>query len=413
MMDTITIKEYDQLYIRDKRDISHHVISKEDAIALQSAIMDEEPVFKWGYKKLTAQHWVGTVSLRDLNIEILPKLYGSVSEEELRRVLTRMLLISHQRPSVREIPGVSQVCKNSLIEVLIDAFLTALEKYTQEGLNHSYKKIDKNINRVKGTILFSKQFSKNVLNPTKFWCRYSKFTADNSINQFFKLCLKLMFKVTSDAQNKRRIKLLLPAYEDFEDIDKEKALAKEIVFNSTNQSAEESYTYGRLFLNNIFSTMSAGNVAINMMLFDMNALYELFIYKVAHIVYGNRVSYQMRGNYLLRRDSDSKKHISLRPDIAIKLVTGNTVIVDTKWKIPQRFAKESDLYQMNAYSTSINGIDEVILLYPLVRNNQIVDNYHFIDANGIKRPLKIRTIDLTRCLEWKQFITDFPKVLFD
>lgn len=142
------LKEYDQLYIRDKRDISHHVISKEDAIALQSAIMDEEPVFKWGYKKLTAQHWVGTVSLRDLNIEILPKLYGSVSEEELRRVLTRMLLISHQRPSVREIPGVSQVCKNSLIEVLIDAFLTALEKYTQEGLNHSYKKIDKNINRV-------------------------------------------------------------------------------------------------------------------------------------------------------------------------------------------------------------------------------------------------------------------------
>lgn len=40
MMDTIIIKEYDQLQIRDKRDVVHNVISKEDALALQSIIMD-------------------------------------------------------------------------------------------------------------------------------------------------------------------------------------------------------------------------------------------------------------------------------------------------------------------------------------------------------------------------------------
>ena len=410
-MDTIILKEYEQLHIREKRDINHNAISKEDAIALQSVIMNEEPVFKWGYKKMIAQHWVGTISLRDLNIEILPKLHGFVSEEDLRKVLTRMLLVSHQSPSVREIPGLSQFCKNSLIEVLIDTFLTSLEKYTQEGLRHSYKKIDRNINRVKGTILFSKQFSKNILTPTKFWCRYSKFTADNDINQFFKLCLKTMFQVSSDSQNKRRIKLLLPVYNEFGDINKDKALLKEIIFNSTNKSAQESYTYGRLFLNSVFSTMSAGNAAINMMLFDMNALYELFIYKVVHLVYGNRASYQMRGNYLLKRDSDSKKHISLRPDIAIKNAIGNIVIVDTKWKIPQKFVKESDLYQMNAYSTSICGVDEVILLYPFVQNEQIIDDYHFIDASGNKRSLKIRTVDLMKCLEWKQFLRYFPTVL--
>ena len=101
-MDTIVIKEFDELHIKEKRDISRNVISKEDAIALQSIIMDEEPVFKWGFRKLTAQHWVGTISLKDLNIETLPKLYGSVSEEQLRAVLTRMILVSHQKPSARE-----------------------------------------------------------------------------------------------------------------------------------------------------------------------------------------------------------------------------------------------------------------------------------------------------------------------
>lgn len=45
MMNTIVIKEYDELHIKDKRDITKNAISKEDAISLQSIIMDEEPVF--------------------------------------------------------------------------------------------------------------------------------------------------------------------------------------------------------------------------------------------------------------------------------------------------------------------------------------------------------------------------------
>ena len=86
MMETIVLKEYGQLHIKDKRDAIHNVISKEDALALQTVIMDEEPVFKWGYKKLTAQHWVGTISLKNLTIEILPKLYGYVSTDDLRPI---------------------------------------------------------------------------------------------------------------------------------------------------------------------------------------------------------------------------------------------------------------------------------------------------------------------------------------
>lgn len=410
-MEKIIIKEYDQLLIREKRDIKQKTITKDDAIALQGIIMGEEPVFKWGYKKLIAQHWVGNITLKNLSIEILPKLYGSVSEDDLRNVLTRMLLISHQRPSVREMPGMTQLCKNSLLEMLIDTFLTSLEKYTREGLTHSYRKVDINLSRVKGRILFNKQFSQNVLTPTKFWCRYSKFTADNNINQFFKLCLDQMSRNSTDAQNQSRIKYLIPVYEDFTYMSKEKALMHEMVFTSTNQSAEESYIYGKLFLNNIFSTLSAGNVPINMMLFDMNNLYELFIYKVAHLVYKNRAFYQMRGNYLLQRDSDSKKRTILRPDITIRQDNGSLAIIDTKWKIPLKFAKESDLYQMNAYSTSIDDIKEVILLYPLVKNERMVDNYHFIDKGGSKRPLKIRTIDLMQCLNWKKFLSDFPSIL--
>lgn len=410
MIDTIVIKEYDQLQIRDRRDIEHNVISKEDALALQSIIMDDEPVFKWGYKKLIAQYWVGTISLKDLNIEILPKLYEYVSTDDLRTVLMRMISISHHAPSVREMPGMVRMKKNSLIEMLIDAFLNSLEKYVQEGLQHSYKKIDKNINGVKGRILFGKQFTRNVLEPTKFWCRFSKFTADNEINRFMKLCLDQMYKVSNDEQNKRRIKYYLPLFDDITTVSKEKVLSKPIVFNSTNKRAEETYRYGILFLNNIFSTLSAGNTFISMMLFNMNDLYELFVYRVTKIIFGKNSLYQLRGNYLLERDTDERKYVGLRPDITIKKENGKLDIVDTKWKIPKNFAKEADTYQMNAYSSSINNVDRVILLYPYAANSSIVGNYNFIGLGGRKRQLNIRTVDLMKVLDWKAFLKEFEKI---
>lgn len=411
MIDTITIKEFDQLYIKDFRDTSNNVITKEDAFSLQSVIMEEQPVFKWGYKKLVAQQWVGTISLNNLVIEILPKLCGHVSTNDLRLVLMRMINVSLQSPSVREMPGMAQMRKNSLIEMLIETFLNSLEKYLKEGMHHSYAKIELNINRVKGRIIFNKQTSKNILDPTTFWCRFSNFTPDNDINRFMKLCLKEMFRLSEDNQNRKRIKNILPAFNDISIITKEKSLSKPIIFNSTSHRAEEAYRYGMLFLNNIFSTLSAGNTTISMMLFNMNEIYELFIYRVSRLIFGNKVIYHMHGNYLLQRDYDSRKYIGLRPDISIKKEFGMLDIIDTKWKIPKNFAKETDTYQMNAYSTSIKNVERIILLYPLVSNDSIVQDYSFIDLSGRKRPLLIRTINLMLVLDWKSFLVEFKKIL--
>ena len=410
MMDTIVLKEYDQLHIKEKRDPARSVISKEDALALQTVIMEDEPVFKWGYKKLTAQHWVGTISLKNLNIEILPKLYGYVSADDLRTVLMRMILISHQSPSVREMPGMVQMKRDSLIEMLIDTFLNRLEKYVREGLQHSYNKVDRNINGVKGRILFGKQFSRNMLDPTKFWCRYSQFTEDNEINRFMKLCLSQMNAVSRDEQNRRRIRHLMPAFEAVPLVGREKVLARPVIFNSTNHRAEEAYQYGLLFLKNMFSTLSPGNTSISMMLFNMNELYELFIYRVSRIAFGSRATYQMRGSYLLERDSDRRKYIGLRPDITIKNGAGEFDIVDTKWKIPKNFVKESDAYQMNAYSGSIRKAARVFLLYPHVERGDIVGDYSFADLCGRKRVLKVRTVDLLSMLSWRTFIEEFKAV---
>lgn len=110
-------------------------------------------------------------------------------------------------------------------------------------------------------------------------------------------------------------------------------------------------------------TVNAGGIAMNVMLFDMNHLFELFMFKAIRQVYGSRVHYQSGNNYLVHSVDSGRNYIRLRPDIAIYSDSGN-YIIDTKWKMPISFAKESDIYQMNAYSTGIGKVERVFLLYP-------------------------------------------------
>ena len=403
MIETISIREYEYLNVREHRNIAEKSISKDDALALQTILMNELPVFKWGYRKIYAQQWVGTVSLKNLNIEILPKLSNYIDSNDLRAVLTRMLLISHQVPSTKKIFGNIQTQKNSLIEIIISTFLTELEKYINDGVLNTYTKCNNNIKNIKGKILFNKQFSRNVLKIDRFWCSYSKFISNNHINQFLKLCLIEMLKATTDSFNKKRIKIFLLFFDSVEDVSKEKIISKKIVFTLINKRAEPSYCLGQLFIKNIFSSLSSGRTNMNIMLFDMNKLFEIFIYKSMKIIFKRNISYQKAGSYAISRDSDGKKFISLRPDITIKRDDNNFDIVDTKWKIPESFSKGSDVYQMNAYSTSLSSVNSIYLLYPFVQTKSSIGNYHFVDNNGNNRPLKIRAVDLLKCLKWEDF----------
>ena len=167
-----------------------------------------------------------------------------------------------------------------------------------------------------------------------------------------------------------------------------------------------------MFLENIYATLNAGATKIYSMLFDMNLLYETFIYRAALTAFGNRVTYQRKAGYVVSRDADAKRFICMRPDLTVKANDVTEIIIDTKWKIPNKFAKESDIYQMNAYSTSSNKVSKVVLLYPhLDSTEKMVGNYTFLLGNGHARALEIKTIDITKVLTWNGFLKDLRTVI--
>ena len=323
-----------------------------------------------------------------------------------------MLLVSYQNPSTKKLPGSVAADKDSLVEVLIDAFLCRLDSYVKTGLLRSYEKVEKNIDLVKGRILFNKQFNHFALSPTKFYCRFSRYMQDNPLNQFFKTCLLEMKSVSRNRENRQAIARCLAFFEDITELPVAKAVATSIAFNSTNAIAEEPYNYGALFLKHYSTTLNSGITSVNVLLFDMNKLFELFVFKVARQAFGHRIQYQSTGHYLVENNATKKRYVNLRPDLMLKLESGKSVVIDTKWKIPSSFAKENDVYQMNAYSSSLPQIQKVYLLYPESPYAKSIEGeYSFKDASGDIRALGIRTVNLAGCLNWRQFVDSFPAII--
>ncbi|MEE1163574.1 MAG: hypothetical protein UHU21_07760 [Lachnospiraceae bacterium] len=100
----------------------------------------------------------------------------------------------------------------------------------------------------------------------------------------------------------------------------------------------------------------------------------------------------------------------MKKGLTLKVSDDEQWIIDTKWKLPGRFAKESDVYQMNAYSTGIKNVSKVILLYPRVsRSDHLVGYYTLLSSVGGPRPLEIKLIDLMECLSWNEFLKSFKR----
>lgn len=405
------IREYDRIAIRETRDLEHNTISIHDANYLQRVIIDNNSVFVYGNRCLIAQQYVGVIQLPEFSIEILPKIYGEVDGAKLRDVLIRMLIVANQMGSVRQINAAVSLRKNALSEILIQTFLIHLKKYVDSGLQHEYIKRAENLDRVKGRILFSQQLRKNVLAPTRFYCRYSRYEVNNQLNRFFKCCLVEMRRLSRDAQNKKMADDLLLSFDCISDDDISTVLLYPIVFNSINERARESYQYGKLFLENLYTTLYTGDTNAYAMMFDMDKLYEKFIFRVAAQIFGNRIIYQKMGNYLVASNNDNRRYVSLRPDLTLRISDNEQWIIDTKWKMPGRFAKESDVYQMNAYATGIKNVSKVVLLYPRVeRSDHLTGDYTLLSHSGVQHNLSIRFVDLMGCLNWSTFLKKFGHI---
>lgn len=408
---SLVVLEHQKIYIGHERNLKKYQISKKDAEAIRAVDINNNGIFKWGNRYIIPQQWIGVISLPGLSIEILPKISNEENLDIIKETLLFMFKVANDIPTKNNIDAKINFTKNGLVEVLVSNFIKKVEYYIREGLIHSYNKTINNLNTVKGSIDFSKQINKNIMNPTRFVCKYSKLDVNNNINKYIKYTLIEMKHISRDYSNIRRLNTLLLYFDDIETFSINQVRGINISITRINARIKEIIDYCNLFLDGFSVSLSTGEYSVSSMLFDMNKIFEKFIYKYYKKIYGADVTYQYNRNYLISNKVDNTKKIKLKPDMLIDTKNGFKMVVDTKWKIIKSFIKESDVYQMNAYVSAIPNVDIAILLYPQTSTTKtVIEDYNFCNL-GAKKELRIRTVDLSLVGKEKLFIDHLKTLL--
>ena len=317
---------------------------------------------------ITARNYVGLITMTDGTvIEILPKIAGAnLSEGETKQIFLEMLKtlkdVSFKNFNVSSL----RTDHLSLLEIFIKMFIDEVAILTKQGLKASYMPVEANERFYKGKLLASQNIKYNLVSRERVFVRYDDFNLNRPENRLIKSTLDFLLKTTADGNNRRNAMRLLSF---FDGVDYSKSVdvdfSKCFVDRSINHY-EKAISWCRVFLKgNSFTAFSGSAVALAL-LFPMEKVFESFIASKFRKHIGNGVNLRTQDTKYSLFDSPTHA-FALRPDLVLEF-GGNTVIMDTKWKLLSDNVRnsgisQSDMYQMYAYSKKYNA-EGIVLLYP-------------------------------------------------
>jgi 5-methylcytosine-specific restriction enzyme subunit McrC len=325
-------------------------------------------------------HYVGVLQVGKLTLEILPKAdqhsAGEESKVRWQGVLLEMLeecrlLTVHKGPqaSLLTSPG-------SLLEVYLQSFLEEMEHLLRQGLVKQYRTTASNQDTLKGSLHFSRHLRENAVHQERFFVRHQTYDRQHPIHQLLyqALCLLPLFTTQPElAGQASRLAACFPRMPQLQVSDR---TFSAIRLDRKTRSYQTALNLARLLLLGYRADVRGGEDHALSILFDMNALFEEYIYWQLKAAETDTIRVERQESTFFWA------HKRVRPDILIRQLdasTGKTTnyIVDTKWKVLTRLQPDDDdLKQMYVYNQYYRAAKSV-LLYPEVHQlGTMRGNFH-------------------------------------
>jgi len=409
-MKVVTLFEYSTPEEKDAKEILKKIENELKRVNRKAKIFERT----WDDVKATS--YVGVLSIKDVTIQILPKLYKGdegardKKEDKEKRIeeATRNLLfmLSYTRRLKIKETGISRLKreKYNLYEVIVYLFAKNLMETLKRNYRREYERREERLKYVKSRILLNRQ----IRQPTheKIYCSYHELTEDNLLNRVLKYTCYLLSKRVKNHENWLLLQNILNILDGVElsavqlsDIDR-------IKINRLNEDYTPFLGLCKLFLENMSLELQSSQFRTFSLVFDMNVLFEEFIGELlrryrSEILRGNLkdciVNLQRGDRWLMEKP----KAFKLVPDIMIKKGNKVELIIDTKYKILDPKKKyygisQADIYQMFAYGKKY-GCNRIVLLYPWtpeLGKKGVLETYSFEKEFN----LHVATINLRRNL---------------
>lgn len=358
---TIQVFEYQTLKVGDdSRFTAKHFNALE-----KYGYKTKEKYYSVGNNRIKFNNYVGVIQVDNITIEVLPKADNLVSNQLSKDKWHNALIhILHECRLIKlnTINNANLKIKSaSILDLFFDLFLTETELIYKQGLRKQYRKIEENIHSFKGKLLFTNHIKKNAFHKERFYVSHELFDPNNKLNQILYKAIVILRDISNNPNFTTRINHLLLNFENIEEKNISASWFVNIRFDRNTERYRQAITLAELIILRYAPDLKGGKENILAIMFDMNLLYENYIYRKLQ-KFKNKTQTPItrikEQNNLPFWESNQVK-----ADIVIE--AGNkSIVIDTKWKIMNDTSPSSvDLKQMFVYNLHYEA-HLSILLYP-------------------------------------------------
>jgi 5-methylcytosine-specific restriction enzyme subunit McrC len=356
------------------------------------------------HKGIQFNSYVGVIQIGGLTIEILPKADNDNSNSEAQKKKWQSVLLNMLRVCKHiTVDNVSETNLskryNSILEVYFEMYLNEIEILIKRGLIKKYRRVQSNQLALRGKLLFSQNIQKNIVHKERFYCEHQIYDKEHLLHLLLLKGLKVLDSLISSHLKDKLNRLLFEFY-DYKEININATHFDKISLSGKSLPYQKAIDIAKMIILNYSPNLNSGNENMLTLLFDMNKLWEEYIYRILHKHKpdGYSVNFQNKTGFW--------EHKTIRPDIVISSDIKEIFVIDTKWKIvDSRSPSDDDLKQMFTYNLHWEA-EKSMLLYPKVnQEDSKFGVYHF---DGLEKKCKLGFVSVleNNCLRRSERTAD-------
>ncbi len=348
-----------------------------------------------GQGGIRTNNYIGTIVFAGNQINIFPKVFREDKYDSDTSELNMKHLMYNLVQWLNYCTRISYPYINILSELddvfdLKELFVTLFTRYTKyavdRGLFYRYEDKTESSMSVKGKVDYIDYYCKKIPmgQAYKFECTFSNFEFDNMVNQIIKYTCKSILNDTSNV-NRKILRNILTRLNEVDDVKCSPYDCDKIRLSKLHSHYSMLLSMCKILLLNKNTSYSVKNTESFCFLFPTEILFEGFIggYMQEILFDKGRVKLQASDmalvNDIVFSGESYGKAFTMRHDILIEQKDKSAIILDTKYKMTDRFEEsedirqslvknvsQSDLYQIVAYAVK-RDLQDVYLLYPMFR----------------------------------------------
>jgi len=305
--------------------------------------------------------YVGVIQIGNLTIEILPKADKMVVMDEnfteltykWQRVLLKMLALCGEL-ALETVSEANLRRRFTLLDLYFEMYLSELDALLRKGLVKHYRHVAGNVKALKGRMKFSRDIQQNLIHRERFYTIHQEYDHQHLLNQILLKGLTILSTVTTKSLLRNKVRKLLFLFPEIS--------GREITGEEVSR-IRLTLAIAKMLILNYSPDITKGNENMLALMFDMNVLWENYIYKKLRLKENVNLSVTRHE----RKDFWETK--SICPDIVLRTKefdqsASETFVIDTKWKIIEPSnPSAADLKQMYVYNMYWQSTKSM-LLYP-------------------------------------------------